>query len=180
MNDSLLLRLLLYFGPLSLMTIGGGQAVVADIHHHVVDTYGWLGDTEFLNLYAVSRMTPGPGTVLVTLIGWRVGGWTAAAVASVAIFLPSSLLVYGLARLWSRFRGAPWQKAIERGLAPIAAGMIVATAITLLQAAQGGWLAWLVAGASTLLLTFTRTSPLAPIALGALTFAAFSLVGIVG
>jgi chromate transporter len=179
-NDNVLTRLLLYFGPLSLMTVGGGQAVVADIHHHVVESYGWFSEAEFLNLYAISRITPGPGTLLVTLIGWKVGGLVGAVAASVAIFLPSSLLVYGLARLWGRFRGAPWQLAIERGLAPIAAGMVLTTAFILLRAAEGGWLAWLVAGASAVALTFTRTNAMLPILLGAATFGVFSLAGLPG
>ncbi len=177
MNDNILIRLLLYFGPLSLMTVGGGQAVVADIHQHVVESYGWFSDAEFLNLYAVSRITPGPGTLLVTLIGWKVGGLLGALAASAAIFLPSSLLVYGLARLWGRFRGAPWQTAIERGLAPIAAGMVLTTAVVLLRAAEGGWIAWLVAFASAAMLIFTRTSAVLPILLGAATFGVFSLAG---
>jgi chromate transporter len=176
-NDSLLLRLLVYFGPLSLMTVGGGQAVVADIHRQVVDAYGWFTDAQFLNLFAVSRMTPGPGTLLVTLIGWNVAGMPGALVASAAIFLPSSLLVYGFARLWDRYRGARWQRAVERGLAPIAAGMVVTSAITLLQAAQGGWFAWLVAGAAAAILMFTRVTAMVPVLLGAAVFVAHSLVG---
>ncbi len=177
MNDNVLIRLLVYFGPLSLMAVGGGQAVVADIHHHVVESYGWFTDAEFLDLFALSRMTPGPGTLLVTLIGWKVAGWAGALIASVAIFVPSSLLVYGLARLWRRFRGAPWQRAIERGLAPIAAGMVLTTAMTLLQAAQGGWIAWLVAAISTAFLLFTRVTPVILTLMGAAIFVGFAALG---
>ncbi|HEY4200076.1 MAG TPA: chromate transporter [Devosiaceae bacterium] len=124
-DDNVLLKLLIYFVPLSFLTIGGGQSVVADIHRQMVDGYGWLTDSQFVSIFALSRMTPGPGTIIVTMLGWTVGGWMGAVVASISIFLPSSLLVYGLARLWSRYRGAPWQKAIEMGLAPIAAGMVL-------------------------------------------------------
>jgi chromate transporter len=172
-NDNLLLKLLVYFTPLSFMTVGGGQSVIADMHRQVVDVYGWFTDAQFLDIFALSRMNPGPGSLIVTLIGWKVDGWAGALVASIAIFLPSSLLVYSLARLWGRYRGAKWQKAIELGLAPVAAGMILATSFTLLGASEGGVLPWLVAGASTALLTFTRLSPLLLLAAGAAVYAVF-------
>jgi chromate transporter len=174
-NDNLLLKLLLYFAPLSFLTVGGGQSIVADMHRQVVEAYGWMSDTQFLNLFALSRMTPGPGTLLVSMIGWTVAGWAGALVASVAIFLPSSLLVYGLARLWGRYRGARWQQAIELGLAPVAAGMILSTCFTLLEAAEGGIIAWAVAVGSTALLVFTRISPLLMLGVGAALFALLPL-----
>jgi chromate transporter len=170
MPENLLLRLLLVFAPLSFLSVGGGQSVVADIHRQSVDVYGWMSDARFLDLFALSRLTPGPGSLLVTLVGWEVAGWAGALVASFAIFVPSSLLVYGLARVWARHRGASWQAAVEKGLAPVAAGMILAASYTLFVAAEGGPLAWAVAGLSTLALSLTRISPLVPLACGALAF----------
>jgi chromate transporter len=172
-NDNLLLKIFAFFVPLSFMTVGGGQSIIAEMHRQVVGSYGWMTDAEFLNIFALSRMTPGPGTLIVTLVGWKVAGWPGALVASVAIFLPSSLLVYGLARLWGHYRGAKWQKAIELGLAPVAAGMVLSTSFTLLRAAEGGILAWIVAGTTTGMLTFTKVSPLLLIAGGAAIYAVF-------
>ena len=53
--------LLAVFAPLSLLTIGGGQSVVADIQRQVVDVHHWMTAREFVDLFAISRMTPGPG-----------------------------------------------------------------------------------------------------------------------
>ncbi len=92
--------------------------------------------------------------------------------ASVAIFTPTSLLVYGLARLWARSRGARWQVALEAGLRPVAAGMILASGLVLVQALEGGWLARGIAVASTGLLMATRVSPLLLMAAGAAVFVA--------
>ncbi|MCK8782899.1 chromate transporter [Roseomonas sp. NAR14] len=173
MHDNVLLRLLLVFVPLSFLTVGGGQSVVSDIHRQSVDVYGWLTDAQFLDLFALSRMTPGPGSLLVTLVGWQVAGWAGALLASLAIFAPSSLLVYGLARLWTRYRGAPWQRAVELGLAPVAAGMVLAAAFTVLSAAEGGVLAWIVAGVSAAVLLTTRASPFLLLGGGAAAFLLF-------
>ncbi len=110
----------------------------------------------------------------LTSFGGGVSGWQAglqgAVVATLAIFLPSSLLLYLLARIWARYRGRPSQRAVERGLAPIAAGLILAAALTVLQAAQGGWRAWAVAGTATIVLTLSRVSPFLLLGAGALVF----------
>ncbi|MFC0408385.1 chromate transporter [Roseomonas elaeocarpi] len=170
MEAGLLLRLLIVFVPLSFLTVGGGQSVVSDIHRQSVSVYGWMTDAQFLDLYGLSRMTPGPGSLLVSLVGYHVAGFLGAIVASVAIFAPSSILVYGLARLWARYRGAAWQRAVEDGLAPVAAGMILAASSTLLDAAEGGALAWGVAAGCTALLLFTKVNPLLLIGGGAVLF----------
>ncbi len=172
MDLRLLGDLLAVFAPLSFLTVGGGQSVVADIHRQSVGVHGWMSDAQFLDLFALSRITPGPGSLLVTLVGWQVAGLWGALAASAAIFLPSSALVYGLARIWSRYRGRPIIRAIESGLAPVAAGMILAASCTVLRAAEGGALAWSVAALSTLALMWTRVNPLVMLALGGAVFMA--------
>lgn len=158
------------FVPLSLVSVGGGQTLVAEIHRQVVANHHWLTETQFVDAFAISRMAPGPGSLLVTLIGWQVAGLWGAVVASLSIFLPSSLLVYALARLWARYRGARWQLALEAGLRPVAAGMILAAGLVLLEALDGGWLARAIAVGSTALLVVTKINPLLLMALGAIVF----------
>jgi len=169
-----LLTLFAVFAPLSLVTIGGGQSVVPDIHRQIVEVHGWLSQAQFTETFALSRMAPGPGSLLVTLIGWQVAGIWGAAVATVAIFGPTAFLIYGIARLWERYRGARWQRALEIGLRPVATGLILASVYVLLQAIDGGWLARGIAFASTAALMWTRVNPLILLACGALTFVALN------
>jgi chromate transporter len=159
MREANLLGLFLVFAPISLISFGGGSAVLAEIQAGAVGN-GWVSQKEFLDIYAIAKMAPGPGSLMVTLIGWKVAGWTGALVASAAIFIPSSLLVYSFVNIWARFRGAPWQLAVERGLAPIASGLITASALALIQHAEGGWLAWVLAAIATAIALFTNISPL--------------------
>jgi chromate transporter len=173
---SVLLTFVTLFVPLSLVSVGGGQTVVAEIHHQVVEIHHWLTETQFVDAFAIARMAPGPGTVLVTLLGWDVAGFWGAVVASLAIFVPSALLIYMLARLWARYRGARWQVAMEAGLRPVAAGMILAAGFVLLQALEGGWVARGIAVASTGLLMVTKISPIVLMALGAVVFIAVHAV----
>jgi chromate transporter len=82
-------------------------------------------------------------------------------VATLALFVPSSLLFCGVTVLWQRFSGSPWRDVIERGLAPIAVGLIFAGAYAVLQATQGGILAFATAGIAAALLLWRPIHPLA-------------------
>ncbi len=168
----LLLSLFAVFAPLSLATIGGGQSVVAGIEREVVGVHHWMTAAEFVNDFAISRMAPGPGSLLVTLIGWQVAGVAGAIVATIGIFGPTTFLIYGVAHLWKRHQGARWQKALERGLRPVAAGFILAAVYVLLRSLDGGWLARGIAFASTGVLMTTRINPLLLLAAGAGLFVA--------
>ncbi len=174
----LLLDLLIVFTPLSLATIGGGQTIVADIHRQVVDVHHWMTSAQFVDVFAISRMAPGPGSLLVTLIGWQVAGVKGAIVATVAIFGPTLVLIYATARLWAKYRGAQWQIAIEAGLRPVAAGMILAAVYVLLQSLEGGWLAIAIALSSTAVLLATRANAMVLICGGAAVFAIGHAIGL--
>ena len=147
-----LLALVLVFAPLSLLSIGGGASLLAEIEHQSVTVQAWTTQREFADLFAISRAAPGPGTMLSTLIGWKVAGLAGALTATIALYLPSSLLVYGAARLWGRCRGSVWHSAVERGLAPIAAGLILAGGIAVIRVSPGGPAVWLAAVLSTALI----------------------------
>jgi chromate transporter len=168
-----LLALALVFAPLSLLSIGGGASLLAEIEHQSVAVHVWTTQREFADLFAISRAAPGPGTMLSTLIGWKVAGWAGALTATVALYLPSSLLVYSAARLWGRWRGSVWHTAIERGLAPIAAGLILAGGIAVLRVSPGGPAVWVAAIASTAVIL--RWPSLHPLALFAVSGALFGL-----
>src|SRR5260370_1162929 len=137
-----LLAWTLVFAPWSLLPIGGGAALLAEIEHQSVRAHGWTTQRELANLFAISRAAPGPGTMLSTLIGWKVAGLAGALTATIALYLPSSLLVYAAARLWGRWRGSVWHSAVERGLAPIAAGLILAGGIAVLPGSPSGPPRW--------------------------------------
>src|SRR5437016_12710765 len=147
-----LLTLALVFAPLSRLSIVWGAALLAEIEHQSVSVHAWTTQREFADLFAISRAAPGPGTMLTTLVGWKVAGLAGALTATVALYLPSSLLVFGAARLWGRWRGSVWHSAIERGLAPIAAGLILAGGIAVLRVSPGGPAVWAAAGLTTVLI----------------------------
>jgi chromate transporter len=143
------------------MSFGGGGAILADMEHQAVALHGWTSAREFADLFAISRVAPGPGTMLSAMIGWKVAGWPGAVAAAAALYFPSSLATYAAGRAWRRWRGSNWHRAVEGGLAPIAAGLILAGGLAVLRAAPGGWPVWAAtAAASAALLAWPRLHPL--------------------
>jgi len=169
-DDNLLVSLCLAFAPLSLMAIGGGASILGELQYTVVDQKHWLTNQAFLDMFAISRVAPGPGTLIVTLMGWHLAGWLGAVLSTVAIFAPSSLLVVTVAYFWHRRPNAAWQNALIYGLAPLAAGLVLSSVIALLQEAKGGWIAWCVAVLVALAAQKIRLGPLTLMGLGSIVF----------
>ncbi|MDR3537272.1 MAG: chromate transporter [Acetobacteraceae bacterium] len=162
-----LLQLAALFAMLSMLAFGGGAGVLPDMQRATVDHYHWLTSREFLDMFAISRAAPGPGSLIVLLIGQKVAGLTGAAVAFVAMFGPSCALVYLVARVWHRAAHAAWRRLLEAALAPIAVGLTFASGLALMRSTEHGPAAYAVTAASTLAFAFTEVSPLILLGLGA-------------
>ncbi len=173
-DDNPLLNLMAVFVPFSLVSIGGGPSIFAGIQHATVDERHWLTAREFINLFAIARAAPGPGSMLATLVGWNLDGWAGAIVATLALFIPSSLLCYAVVRIWHRHRGKPWHQALENGLAPVGSGLILAGILAIFRIGGAGMLSYLVAaGSAGVLLWKPKAHPLMLFAAGAVIFIVF-------
>lgn len=177
MRSDILWTLFILFVPMSFLAVGGGASILAPIHHQVVEVYGWINQREFVDMFAISRAAPGPGSMLVTLIGWKVAGWPGALAASIGIFLPSSLLCYGVTKAWNRARGTRFHTALEQGLTPVAGGLMMAGALAIMRSSDAGPMGWVVAGLSTAIMFWRRTiHPLLILAAGGILYAGVLLL----
>ncbi len=160
------------FALVSLVAVGGANAVMPDIHRQFVVERAWLGEAEFANLVALSTAAPGPNVLLVALIGWKVAGLAGALVSTAAMCGPSSLLAMLFARAWwsQRWAAACWRTTVQQALAPIPVGFILASGWVITLAADGPSVpAWALTAGTTVLLSFReKFHPLWLIALGAL------------
>ncbi len=127
------------FAYLSLLTVGGGLAALPELQTLTVDVHHWLTVPQLVHLYSVGQAAPGPNMMMVVAIGERVGGALGALAVLVAFFLPTGLIALGVGRLWTRLEGWPWRDAIQRGLAPVAVGLVLAGALSLAKGALTGW-----------------------------------------
>jgi len=164
------------YGQLSLLAFGGANAVIPEMQRQVVDVHHWMSAHDFAALYALAQAAPGPNMMVVSLVGWRVAGFWGALVTTGAVALPSSILTLLVSGVWFRFKDAPWRKAIQAGLLPVTAGLIMASAALLIQTTVVDLAAAAVAVVAGALFFFTKLHPLLILG-GAAAAGAIGLVG---
>ena len=160
MNSGDMFDLISFFGALSLLSVGGGNTVIPDIHRYAVLVKGWLSDVDFVAIYAIAQSAPGPSSLLAALIGWKVAAWPGAVAATLAMYTPSSILAYFAGRSWQRFRGKAWQVRLERGLAPVTIGLIFASGWVVAQEAGHDYISYLLTAITAILVAKTKINPL--------------------
>ena len=114
---------------------GGGYAMLSLIQHEVVDHYQWLTLQQFTDDVAISQMTPGPiGINSATYVGYSVtqSVWGAIA-ATIAVCLPSFILVLLISYFFVRCKDNKYIKAAMSGLLPMSVSLIAAAALLLMN-----------------------------------------------
>lgn len=165
---------MLFFLLLSLLSVGGVSAVIPEVQRVVVDVQGWTTPAEFIQLFALAQAAPGPNVLIVSLVGWKVHGLSGALVSLFAMCGPAAVLSWFVSDLWDRFKDAEWRKAVQRGLAPLTVGLVLAGGYVLATPQGLDWRSGLIATGSAAGLVATRINPLWLLAgggaLGALLF----------
>jgi chromate transporter len=130
-NAQTLVTLVLRFGTLSFFAVGGGISIlIPQIHHEVVQQYGWLDDRAFAELLAVSQAAPGPNFLLVPLIGWRVAGWLGACLA-LAAFLLGPFVITSIAAHLLHNHDSPVLARFRRAFRPVTSGLWIASGLVI-------------------------------------------------
>jgi chromate transporter len=111
---------------------------------------------------------PGPNMILMmSFIGWKVGGLPAAILSALVTFIPSCTVAYIAFRFWDQFQDAGWQQYVRRGLAPVTIGLVVAGGFVMVRTGNAGWPSLAVTAAAVGLMLATRISPLWLVCAGA-------------
>lgn len=160
MNIRILIQIFLLFGSFSILSIGGGNTVLPEMHRKTVEGYHWLTDKQFADVFAIAQAAPGPSILIVTIIGYKAAGVPGAILATLAMMLPAGMLVYFVSRIWERAKDSPVRKAIEKGFAPLTVGLIFASAWIMSKAADHDWRAYLLTGCCTVIFTTSKINPL--------------------
>lgn len=120
---------------IGLFGFGGGYTMLSLIQYEVVDKHHWLSLQEFTDVVAISQMTPGPiGINSATYIGYTVTGnvW-GSVIATIAVCLPSFLLVLLISFFFARFKKNKYVAAAFTGLRPMTVGLIAAAALIMMN-----------------------------------------------
>ena len=162
------LSLLSLFGSLSLLSIGGGNTVLPEMHLRAVNGYHWLTNSQFADIFSISQAAPGPSILIVSLVGYgaglKVAGVTGAVIggviATVAMVVPAAILMYLVTMSWQRAHKSKLRYAVEKGFAPLTVGLILATSLVMSRAADHDWRAYLITAVATLIFVRTDANPL--------------------
>jgi len=166
MIPDMLIDIARVFAILSLVSIGGANAVLPEIRRQVVDVQGWMSDASFTNLFAISNAAPGPNIILVSLIGWQLAGLAGLAVATLAIMIPSCSLAFLAGRVVSRWSDKRWVTLLKQGLVPVALGLILASGVSMMRTADHDALTTAISVATAVFVVFSSRNPLWAIATG--------------
>ena len=131
------LQLFLSFFKIGLFGFGGGLAILSLIQMEV-EQNGWMTQQEFVDIVAVSQVTPGPiGINCATYVGYTVGGIWGSVLATSAIVLPSLIIMLSICKAYfwlnRRFKGNPYFEQTLRMLRFTVLGLIASAALLLMK-----------------------------------------------
>ncbi len=124
-----LFRLAVLMGKVDLMAFGGGFASVPIMYREVVEVNGWLAGPTFMNGVVLGQVTPGPIVITATFIGYMLAGVPGALIATLGVFLPSFLIVIGVAPFYGRLSASPMFRSVIQGVLCSFVGLLVSVAL---------------------------------------------------
>ena len=155
-----ILSLALTFGVMSLFAVGGANSAIPEMHRVAVDVHHWLTDKQFADVFAIAQLSPGPNVLIVTLIGYTVGGISGALVATLAMCVPTAVLAYYVSRFLRQRSQSRWPALIQAALVPLSIGLMGASGLILALTSDRTWAAALVTAGAAILAATTRLNPL--------------------
>ena len=139
---ALILQLFWVFFVIGLFTLGGGYAMLSFIQTQVVVAHGWLTESAFTDIVAISQMTPGPvGINCATYVGYEVlhqagashlVGILGSLSATFAVILPSFMIVLAIVKFYTKFKNSRVFASVLASLRPAVVGLIGAAALILM------------------------------------------------
>jgi chromate transporter len=127
--------LFLTFLKIGAVLYGSGYVLLAFLRNDFVVRLGWLTEGQLLDAVAVGQFTPGPVFTTATFVGYLVGSWPGALLATLAIFLPSFVFVAASHPLIPKIRGRRITGALLDGVNVAALGLMLAVTWELGRAA---------------------------------------------
>lgn len=151
-----LLPILLVFLKLGVVVWGSGYVLLAFFKSDLVDRLHWVTNAQLLDGVTAGQITPGPVFASATFLGYLIHGWSGAAIATAAIFVPSFLMAGLVGALAGRLRNSKLAGAFLDGVNAAAVALMASVTLTLGRAALvDGW-TWALALVSLVLLVRFR------------------------
>ena len=136
------------------------------MHQASVGEYHWMTDQQFVDLFSISMAAPGPSMMVVSLVGLKAclpyGTAMAilgALIATVAMFIPSSILVFVAGKWWDDWKESPWRHSIQQAIMPISTGLILGATVIIAKTSIHSMPTAIMGVVSLVLMLFTKINP---------------------
>ena len=140
----LLLQLIWTFFKIGLFTFGGGYAMISVISHEVVDKKKYITQEEFSDVVAIAESTPGPIAVnSSTYIGYKVGGIIGAILSSLAVCLPSFIIIFVISLFFDKFMQFELAQKAFKGIQCGVAILIISASVKLFKSVKKNAVSWI-------------------------------------
>lgn len=125
-----LLKLFLTFLKIGAFSFGGGYAVLSLIQEEVIEGNRWISPEDFIDIVAISEMTPGPIAVnSSTFVGYKVGAMAGSALATLGVVLVPIVITLIVSIYYNKFKHLKQVNWVIRGIRPAVLGLIAAACI---------------------------------------------------
>lgn len=129
-----LLTIFFSFLKIGLFTFGGGYAMIALIEKEFVEKKKWIEKKEFLDVIAIAESTPGPLAInSATYIGYKVKGFLGALLATIAVSIPSFVIIYIISLFLNKFLAIEYVGYAFRGIQVCVVYLILSAGIKMLK-----------------------------------------------
>lgn len=128
---NLIFDIFLSFLKIGGFCFGGGYAMIPFIEKEIVASHGWLTSKEFIDIIAISQMTPGPIAInSSTFVGYKVVKLAGAVAGTIGVTLPSVIIVLLAGKYLTNIKDSKAVKNIFNGIRPTVLGLIISAAIS--------------------------------------------------
>ncbi|KAB7665896.1 chromate efflux transporter [Bacillus sp. B1-b2] len=108
------------------LVFGGGHVVLPLLEQELVTT-DWISNSAFLTGYGAAQAVPGPLFTFAAYLGTVISGWQGGVLATIAIFLPAFLLIYGTMPFWNSIRTSRYMNGAFMGINAAVVGILISS-----------------------------------------------------
>lgn len=132
-----MIELFISFFKIGAFTFGGGYAMVSLLENEFVQKKKWVDKNEFLDIVAIAESTPGPVAInSATYIGYKIGGVWGSALATLAVSLPSFIIIYIISLFFDAFISLEWVGYAFKGIQVCVVYLILSAGLKMLKSIE--------------------------------------------
>lgn len=128
----ILMDMFITFFKIGAFTLGGGYAMLPIIQKEVVKKKKWIGETEFLDMVAISQSAPGPLAVNISaFVGQKMKGLMGLITSTLGAILPSFIIIILVASVFLGIENSPVVQRVFQGIRPAVVALIAVPVISM-------------------------------------------------